>query len=88
MCLAVSLTLWRAEIDCWTSRNILWEKILNFLVSLEFRILVEKSNVNEGHIFPRSLLQTCRLETTSLCLNTRLLVNKKIQILNIFLKLM
>jgi len=43
---------------------------------VEVRILVEKWNVYEGHIFQRPLLQTIRLEKTSLCLNTRLLVNK------------
>jgi len=41
MCLAVILTLWRAEIDCWTFRNILCEQILNSSVGLEVRILVE-----------------------------------------------
>jgi len=65
------------KIDCLTSRHILCEKKLNPIVCVEFRILVEKWNVYEGHIFPRPLLQTCRLETTSLCLNTRVLVNKK-----------
>ena len=49
------------KIDCWTSRNILCEKILNSsCVCVEVRILVEKRNVYEGHIFPRPLLQTCR----------------------------
>ena len=52
------------------------KKILNTFVCVEVRILVEKWNVYEGNIFPSSLLQTCRLETTSLFLNTRLLVNK------------
>jgi len=42
---------------------------------LEFR--VKKWNMYEAHIFPRPLQHTCRLETTSLCLNTRLGVNKK-----------
>jgi len=42
------------------------KKILNTFECVEFRILVEKWNVYEGHIFPISLLQTCRLETTSL----------------------
>jgi len=54
------------KIDCWASRHILCEKkILNTFLCVELRILVEKSNVYEGHIFPRPLLQTCRLETTS-----------------------
>ena len=34
----------------------------------------------EAHIFPRQLQQTCRLETTPLCLNTRLRVNKNFKI--------
>ena len=55
------------------------KEILNSFVCVDFRILVEKLNVNEGHIFPRPLLQTCRIETTTLCLNTRLRVNKKFQ---------
>ena len=52
------------------------KKILNSIVGVEFRILVEKCFVYEGHIFQRLILQTCSLETTSLCLNTRLIVNK------------
>ena len=55
------------------------KKILNSFECVEVRILVEKWNIHEAHIFPRPLLQTCRLETTSLCLNTRLRVNKKFQ---------
>ena len=53
------------------------KKILNTFACLEFRILVGKKIVYECHILPRPLLQTWRLETTSLCLNTRLLLNKK-----------
>ena len=34
----------------------------------------------EAQIFPRPLQQTCRLETTPLCLNTQLRVNNKFQI--------
>jgi len=64
--------------------NFYAKKILNPFVFVEIRILVEKWNEYEGHILPRPLLQTCRLETTSLCLNTRLLVNKNFQILIIF----
>ena len=61
------------------------KKILNFLC-VEFRILVKMLNMNEVHIFPTSLPQTCRLVTTSLCLNTWLRENKKnLQILIIFL---
>ena len=67
-------SFWHRElkIDCWTSRHLLCEEILNSLVWVEVRILVEKLNVYEGQIFPMPLIQTCRLETTSLCLNTRL----------------
>jgi hypothetical protein len=75
------------KIDCWTSRHIFAKKILNSFLCVEFRILVEKWNVYEGHIFPRPLLHTCRLETTSLCLNTRLQVKKKFQILIIFIEI-
>jgi len=51
------------------------------------RILVEKRNRYDGHIFPPPLLQTCRLETNSLCLYTRLHVKKKFQILIIFIEI-
>jgi len=34
----------------------------------------------DAHILPRQLHQTCRLETNSLCLNTRLRVNKYFKI--------
>jgi len=54
---------------------------------VEVRILVEKWNVYEVQIFPRPLLQTCRLETTSLCLNTRLDLTKNFQILIIFIEI-
>ena len=37
--------------------------------------------------FPRSLLLTCSLETTTLCLNTRLHVNKYFEILIIFIEI-
>ena len=65
--------------ECWTSRHILCKKILNFFVCVEVSIFVKKWNMYEAHIFPRPLQQTCRLETTPLCLNTRLRVNKKFQ---------
>jgi len=53
------------------------KKILKYFVVVEIRIVVEKWIVYEGHILPRTLLQTCRFEKTTLCLNTGLLVNKK-----------
>jgi hypothetical protein len=62
-------------------------KNIKSFVCVEVRILLEKFNVYEGHIFPRPLLETCRLETTSLCLNTRLLVKKNFQILIIFIEI-
>jgi hypothetical protein len=68
------------KIECLTSRH-------NTFVCLEVRILVEKSNVYENHIFQKPLLQTCRLETTSLFLNTRLLFNKEFQMLIIFIEI-
>ena len=55
------------KIVCLTPRHILCEKILNFFVCVEVRIVVEKWNIYEAHILPRPLLQTCRLVTTSLC---------------------
>jgi len=73
--------------DCLTSRRILCEKILKTLVCVELRILVGKLNIYEGHIFPRPLLPTYRLETTSLCLNTRLIVNKIFQIFITFIEI-
>ena len=60
------------------------KKILNHFVCVRVRNPVEKWNVYQVHIFPRTLLQTYRLETTSLCLNTRLLINKNFQIFTIF----
>ena len=65
------------QIDCWISRHTLCEKILDSFVYVEVRILVEKWNVYEGHIFQKPLLQTWKLEKTSLCLITRLILNKK-----------
>jgi hypothetical protein len=44
---------------------------------VEVRYLVEKRNICDAHIFTRSLVQTCRLESTSLCLHTRLRVKNK-----------
>ena len=71
------LTLSRAENWLlYIATYIVRKKILNAFVCVEVRILVEKWNIYEAHIFPRPLLHTCRLETTSLCLNTRLRVKK------------
>ena len=61
--------------------------ILKYFVCVEVRIPVEKWNVYEGHIFPRPLLETCRLETSSFYLNTRWLVNKTFLILIIYIEI-
>ena len=63
------------------------KKILNIFVSAEDKILVKKWNLYEAHIFPRPLHQTCRLETISFCLNTRLRVNKKFNNSQIFIEI-
>jgi len=75
------------KIVCLSSRHILCEKKLNSLLGVVVRILVEKLNIYEDHIFSRPLLQTCRLERTTLCLNTWLRVNKKISFLIIFIEI-
>ena len=59
--------------ECWISRHILCKKnfkIFSCVWRIEFR--VKKWNMYEAHIYPQPLQQTFRLETTSLCLNTRL----------------
>ena len=48
----------------------------------------KKCNICEAHIFSRSLVQNCWFETTSLCLNSRLCVRKKFQILIILIEIM
>ena len=58
--------------------TIILKKISNYFIYVEILILEEKWNKYESHIFPRSLLQTCWLEKTSLCLNTRLNVNNEL----------
>ena len=63
------------------------KKILKTFLFVEVGILVEMWIGYESHIFPRPLLQTCRLETTFLCLNTRLLENKNFQILIIYIEI-
>ena len=44
------------KIDCWSSRHMLCEKILNSFLCVVVRILVEKLNKCEGHIYLRPLL--------------------------------
>ena len=46
-----------------------------------------KWNMYDAYIFPRPLPQTCRLETTSVCLNTRLVVNKKFSNSHFFIEI-
>ena len=63
------------------------KKIFNILECVEVRILVEKWNRYEEHIFRNSLVQTCWMETTSSCLNIRLILNKNFQTLIIFIEI-
>ena len=65
--------------ECWKSRHIICKKILNFSYVWRLEFFVKEWNMYEVHIFPRPLQQTCSLETTPLCLNIRLRVNKKFQ---------
>ena len=76
------------KIDCWSSRHILCEKILNTFLGVEVRILVERLNIFKCHISPRPLQRTFRLERTSSCLNTRIRVNKIFPNPHYLLKLM
>ena len=46
------------------------KKIFNYSQCVEVRILVEKLITYEAYILTISLVQTCNLETTSLCLCT------------------
>ena len=61
-------------------------KIFSYVWKLEF--FVKKCNMYEAHIFPMALQQTCRLETITLFLNTRLRVLKISKFKLILLKLM
>ena len=62
------------KIDCLTSRHILCKKIINTFVCVEVRILVEKWNIYEAHIFQRPLLQTRHIGN-DFFLNNQLRVN-------------
>ena len=67
MCLASHFDIIESWILIVGHRDIyISKKILKSLVCVDVRILVENWNVYEGHIFPRPLKQTCRLETTTL----------------------
>ena len=63
------------------------KKGIKFFVCVEVRFLVEKWIIYEAHIFRKSLVRTCRLETNSLCLITRLRVNKNFYNLIIFIEI-
>ena len=63
------------------------QKILNFSYVWRLEFFVKKWNMYEAHIIQRPLQQTCRLETTTLCLNTRLRVNKNFKIQINFIKI-
>ena len=63
------------------------KKILNYFRCVEVRIFVQKWIIYEAHILPRSLVQSSRFETNSLCLNTPLSVNKNFKILIIFIEI-
>ena len=65
--------------------DICYAKKLKYFSFVWIRILVEKWHIYEDLIFPGLLVQTCWLETISLCLNIRLRL-KKLKILIIFIK--
>jgi len=73
--------------ECWTSRHILCKKIINFSYVLRLEFFVKKWNMYEAHNFPRPLQQTCSLDSTPLCLNTRLRVKKNFKIHINFIKI-
>ena len=54
------------------------QKILNFTYVWKLEFFVKKGNMYEAHIFPRPLQQTCGLEPTPVCINTRLSVKKNL----------
>ena len=80
MCLAchfVIIETWKVNVE---HRDIYYSKKKKFF-SYDWRLdlLVKKWIIYEAHNFPRPLQQTCSLEKTPLCFNTRLRVNKKFQ---------
>jgi len=62
------------------------KKIVNYFLYVEVRTLVKKLYIYERHISPMSVLQTCWLETASMCLNTRLRV-KNFEIPYVFIEI-
>ena len=75
----VILTISRLEKWMLDITTYIMQKILNFSYEWRLEFFVKKWNMYEAHIFPRQLQQTCSLETTPLCLNIRLRVNKIFQ---------
>ena len=75
----VILTLSRLEKWMLEIATYIMQKNIKFSYVWRLEFFVKKWNMYEAHIFPRPLQQTCRLETTPLCLNTRLGVNKKLK---------
>ena len=66
--------------ECWTSGHILCKKILNFFICVEVRILSKKVKYVWSSHFPEAITTNMQFGNDSLCLNTRLRVNKKFKI--------
>ena len=73
----VILTLSRPEKWILDIATYIMQKNIKFFHVWRLEFFCKKWNMYEAHIFPRPIQQTCRLETTPLCLNT-LLRDKKI----------
>ena len=67
---------WKVKVG---HRDIYNAKTIKFFHVWRLQFLVKKWNLYGAHIFPKPLQQKFGLETNSLCLNTRLRVNKKFQ---------
>ena len=65
---------WKLDITTY-----IMQKILNFFIWVEVRILCKKVKYVWGSHFPEAITTNMQLGTTPLCLNTRLRVNKKFQ---------
>ena len=79
MCLASHFDIietWKWMLDI---RTFITQKNIKFFYVCKLEFFLKMCNTYEAHIFPRPLQQTCRFETTPLCLITRLLVNKQFQ---------
>ena len=80
MCLSIHFDIietWKVNVGY---RDIYYSKILNISYEWSLEFFVKKWNMYEAYIFQRPLQQTCSLETTPLCLNTRLRVKKNFKI--------